>query len=71
LLYGAAVRQMGRLGAIFAWPVYMSLIVLGTAACGAIAGEWRAASRRSLLSMGGGLAVLVLAVFAISWVRTG
>jgi L-rhamnose-H+ transport protein len=71
LLYGVAVRQMGNLGAVFAWPVYMSLIVLGTAAAGLLAGEWRAASRSALLTMSGGLAVLVVAVFAISRVQHG
>ncbi len=71
LLYGTAVKQMGSFGAVFAWPVYMSIIVIGTAVIGAIAGEWRAASPRTVFVMSGGLAVLVIAVFVISSVQHG
>lgn len=69
LLYGAAVGQIGRWGAIFAWPIYMSLIVLGTFAVGAMTGEWRRASRRSRMLLGGGLVALVFAVVVITCVQ--
>lgn len=66
LLYGAAVGRNGRWGAIFAWPVYMSLIVLASAAVGAVTHEWRGASRRTLMTTCAGLGLLVIAVFVIS-----
>ncbi len=66
LLYGAAVHQIGRWGAIFAWPVYMSLIVLGSVLVGMAAGEWRTASRRTLVTMSSGLVVIVIAAFVIT-----
>ena len=66
LLYGTAVRQMGPWGTVLGWPVYMSLIVLGTAGIGMVAGEWHAASLRTMMTMTGGLTVLVAAVFLIS-----
>jgi L-rhamnose-H+ transport protein len=69
LLYGMAVGQMGQFGAVLAWPVYMSLIVIGTAVVGVMAGEWRTAPRRSIVTMIGGLAVLVVAVFVISGIH--
>jgi L-rhamnose-H+ transport protein len=71
LLYGIASRQMGHLGPVFAWPVYMSLIVVGTAVIGVLAGEWRAASRGILMTMSSGLASLLLAVFLISTAQQG
>jgi L-rhamnose-H+ transport protein len=69
LLYGVAIGRIGHGGAVFAWPVYLSLIVLASAAVGAIAGEWRAASRRTLTTMASGLTVLIVAVFLITWLQ--
>ncbi len=66
LLYGAAVGRNCRWGAIFGWPVYMSLIVLASAAVGVLAHEWRGASRRTMMTTGAGLAMLVIAVFVIT-----
>jgi L-rhamnose-H+ transport protein len=71
LLYGLAAKQMGRLGPIFAWPVYMSLIVSGTAMIGVLAGEWRAASRGIVIMMSGGIGALLIAVFVISSAQRG
>jgi L-rhamnose-H+ transport protein len=68
LLYGVSVTEMGRWGAVFAWPVYMSLIILGTAVVGTMIGEWRFASRLAVFTMSGGLAILCSAVFLISCV---
>jgi L-rhamnose-H+ transport protein len=66
LLYGAAVNQTGPVGAAFAWPAYMSLIVIGSSAAGLMAGEWQNASRQSILLMSGAVATLVIAVFVIT-----
>jgi L-rhamnose-H+ transport protein len=68
LLYGVAAKQMGQMGPVFAWPVYMSLIVTGTAAIGVMTGEWRAASRSILATMSSGVGSLLVAVFVISFV---
>jgi L-rhamnose-H+ transport protein len=69
LLYGTAAGQMGAWGTVFAWPIYMSLIVLGTAVIGLLANEWRAASFGTIITLTGGLTVLVAAVFVISSVQ--
>jgi L-rhamnose-H+ transport protein len=69
LAYGVASFNLGELGSILGWPVFMSLIVLCASALGWISGEWRTATRRPLQIHLAGIAMLVLALFFLSRVN--
>lgn len=66
VMYGAAALELGDLGTVLAWPLFMSLIVITASIWGIITGEWKGTGRQPLRIMSGGVAVLVLAVFVLS-----
>jgi L-rhamnose-H+ transport protein len=66
VLYGVAAVQLGALGAILGWPLYMSLIVITASLLGVAAGEWKHAGKRPLQLMLGSVGVLVAAIFVLS-----
>jgi L-rhamnose-H+ transport protein len=67
ILYGAATVKVGQLGAILGWPLFMSVIVITAAVWGAITGEWRGSGHRPRIVMATGVAVLVVAIFVLSY----
>jgi L-rhamnose-H+ transport protein len=67
--YGVASFNLGTLGPIVGWPVFMSLIVICASGLGWISGEWRTATRRPLQLHLAGIALLVLALFFLSKVN--
>ena len=66
VLYGIAAARMGAWGPIFAWPVYMSLIVINGTMAGVLTGEWSIPSRTPIRQMTKGVLLLVVAVFLIA-----
>jgi len=66
VMYGAAVVELGDLGAVLGWPLFMSLIVITASIWGIVTGEWRNSGKQPLRIMSAGVAVLVLAVFVLS-----
>jgi L-rhamnose-H+ transport protein len=66
LLYGASLAQLGELGAVLGWPLFMSLIVIVASVLGVVTGEWRAAGPRPLRLQMCGVGVLIVAVVVLS-----
>jgi L-rhamnose-H+ transport protein len=66
LLYGVANFNLGSLGPVLGWPVFMSLIVIIATLFGAITGEWRTSTAKPLRFQLAGIAMLILAVFLFS-----
>lgn len=66
LLYGVSTVKLGELGAVIAWPLFMSLIVITASVLGIKTGEWKGAGERPLRIMYGGIGVLILAVIVLS-----
>ena len=66
VLYGVATVTLGELGAVFGWPLFMSLIVITASFWGVVTGEWKNTGTQPLLVMYAGVAVLVLAVCVLS-----
>jgi len=66
VMYGAAAVELGDLGAVLAWPLFMSLIVITASLWGIVTGEWKNTGRQPLGIMSAGVLVLVLAVFVLS-----
>jgi L-rhamnose-H+ transport protein len=65
-LYGIASGRLGSLGAVFGWPIFMSIVVVVASVVGWIAGEWQDSGTRPLRLQVAGLALLVTAVFLFS-----
>jgi L-rhamnose-H+ transport protein len=69
LLFGVATFQLGPLGSVIGWPMFMALIVIAASVFGWLAGEWKAASMRPLRLQCAGIATLTLAIILLSRVR--
>jgi L-rhamnose-H+ transport protein len=65
ILYGASTTTLGQLGAVLAWPLFMSLIVITASICGAVTGEWKEAGPQPFRIMAAGVGVLILAIFVL------
>jgi L-rhamnose-H+ transport protein len=65
VMYGVGATQLGVLGPILGWPVFMSLIVITATLWGVVTGEWKQAGRKPLQIMSFAVAVLVAAVFVL------
>ena len=66
VLYGVATVELGPLGPVLGWPLFMSLIVITASAWGVATGEWRNTGKQPLRVMSAGVAVLVLAICVLS-----
>ena len=60
-IYGLSTRYLGRLGDSAGWAIYQITMVLTANVAGIVVGEWKSASRRSLLVLASGVFILVLA----------
>jgi L-rhamnose-H+ transport protein len=67
ILYGAATTNLGQLGTVLGWPLFMSVIVITAAVWGMITGEWRGSGNKPRIVMGCGVGVLVVAIFVLSF----
>jgi len=66
LLYGVSTVKLGELGAVIAWPLFMSLIVITASVLGIRTGEWKGSGTKPLRVMYAGIAVLIAAVVVLS-----
>ena len=66
VMYGVAANQLGRLGTILGWPIFMSLIVLVATAWGVATGEWKHAGRMPVWILASGVTLLVVAIVVLS-----
>lgn len=70
ILYGASTTTLGQLGAVLAWPLFMSLIVITATVWGVVTGEWKNTGTQPLRIMIGGVATLIVAILVLglsSW----
>lgn len=66
LMYGIAAGDLGSLGTVLGWPLFMSLIVITASIWGVVTGEWKGTGKRPLQIMYGGVAVLIFAIVVLS-----
>ncbi len=69
VLYTLGAGQMGTWGPVFAWPVYMSLIVITGNIAGVLMGEWKAPSSVPMRRMAQGVGLLTIAVFLLAGIK--
>jgi L-rhamnose-H+ transport protein len=65
-VYGAAAPALGRLGTSIGWPLSLAAGLLVANAVGLLVGEWRGSPAAAVRWMGGGIAVLLLAILTLS-----
>lgn len=65
-VYGAGASQMGALGLVFSWPIFMAAIVLVANALGLLTGEWRRSGLHSIAWAVGGCLLLVTGIWIIA-----
>jgi len=66
VFFGMGAVALGSLGGIVGWPIFMTLDILTGLFWGAMSGEWKGASRRSISFCWAGVAILLLAIAIIS-----
>jgi len=67
ILYGAATTNLGELGTVLGWPLFMSLIVITAAVWGMLTGEWKGSGQKPRIVMACGVGILVVAIFVLSY----
>lgn len=60
-IYGLSTRYLGRLGDSAGWAIYQITMILTATTGGIVVGEWKTATRRSLIVLASGVLILVLA----------
>ena len=66
VLYGMGAGELGSLGTILGWPVFMSLIVITASFLGVLTGEWKGSGKQPVRIMYAGIGVLILAIVVLS-----
>jgi L-rhamnose-H+ transport protein len=67
VVYGAAATRMADLGPVLGWPLFMSAIILTSNVWGLAVGEWKGATRGSLMTMFAGLGGLIFGFCILAW----
>lgn len=65
-VYGGGARNLGPLGLILGWPVYMATIVIVANAWGVATGEWRNSDRRAAVWAVTGCLILISGIWTIA-----
>ena len=65
VVYGIAAANLGRSGAVFGWPMFLSASIVTANLWGMATGEWKSAPGAARWLMFGGVSVLVIAIFLI------
>ena len=60
VIYGAATAQLGGLGPVLGWPLFMSSIIITSNVWGFVTGEWKTAGQKAVRTMLGGILFLIL-----------
>jgi L-rhamnose-H+ transport protein len=66
VLYGMSTAQLGLLGPVIGWPVYMSSIIMTGCGWGWLLGEWGEAPSRSVRFLWLGVAVQIVGIILLS-----
>jgi L-rhamnose-H+ transport protein len=66
LIYGAAAAQLGGLGPVLGWPLFMSSIIITSNVWGFVTGEWKAAGQKAVRTMLAGILLLILGFVTVA-----
>ena len=65
-IYGMGAADMGRMGAVIGWPVFMSTVIVTANVLGFLTGEWRYAGPRARAMEWIGIVFLIGAIVVVS-----
>lgn len=69
-IYGVAMSNIGKMGPVLGWPLFMSVIIVASSAWGFITGEWRDAGKKAVNSMILSIALLIVGFCALAYSGT-
>jgi L-rhamnose-proton symport protein (RhaT) len=69
--YGAGALAMGKLGTSMGWILFMASMIAVANILGALTGEWKGASRRTLGIMGVGVLILLFSIVVVGMAGAG
>ena len=64
--YGIGAADLGALGGVIGWPLFMAMIIITANLLGALTGEWKGAARSTYAYSWSGIGVLLIAIYVIS-----
>lgn len=65
-VYGVGAADLGALGGVIGWPLFMAMIIISANLWGAFTGEWKGSSGGTHAYSWAGIAVLLAAIYVIS-----
>ena len=65
MMPASGATNMGALGPVIGWPVYVSSLLLGNNFWGWCTGEWRGAPPRSTIAMAIGIVLQILGILLL------
>jgi len=65
-VYGVGAADLGTLGGVIGWPLFMAMIIISANLWGAATGEWKGSSGGTHAYSWAGIAVLLAAIYVIS-----
>jgi hypothetical protein len=63
--YGAGALSLGKLGTSLGWILFVASMIIVANVSGALTGEWRGSSPRTLRIMAAGIATLIIAIIVV------
>ncbi len=64
--YGMGATELGALGGVLGWPVFMAMNIIAANLWGAATGEWKGTSRTTYGYSWAGISALLIAIYVIS-----
>ena len=65
-VYGLGIYRMGEFGTVVGWPLLMGTIIITSNAAGLLTGEWAGTGARVRGYLGGGMAIILLALWILA-----
>lgn len=69
-IYGIAMSQIGSMGPVVGWPLFMSVIILASSAWGFLTGEWKGAGSKAVTIMIGAIVLLIFGFCTLAYSNT-
>jgi hypothetical protein len=63
--YGAGALSLGKLGTSMGWILFMTSMIIVANISGALTGEWKGSSARTLGIMAAGVATLMIGIIVV------
>lgn len=64
--YGIGAADLGALGGVIGWPLFMAMIIITANLWGALTGEWKGTARSTYAYSWSGIGILLVAIYVIS-----